>query len=74
MEEDKAIGDSGMLKAAIRSTKKSNQPSKIGVPARRANSSKGAKRGKVTGGTSSKGMFYKDFDQQSRRLDRGKRR
>jgi ATP-dependent RNA helicase DDX27 len=69
LEEDKEFGDSGGLKAAIRSAKRSGRPSKINVPATGRTSSSSSdprvKKGKVTAGT--KSAFERDFNGQGRK-------
>lgn len=69
MEEDKEVGDSGALKAAIRFAKKSTRPSKISAAAGTSSTSLRTKRVKVTART--KGVFERDFDEKGRR--QGKR-
>jgi len=69
LEEDKEIGDSRVLKAAIRSAKRSTQPSKIGVPLQRTGSMKSSnakgKKGRMTAGR--KDVFERDFGGQGRK-------
>jgi ATP-dependent RNA helicase DDX27 len=74
LEEDKEIGDSGGVKAAIRSAKRSGRPSKINVPASGKTSSSSnprVKKGKAT--ASSRSAFERDFDGQGRKLKSGRK-
>jgi ATP-dependent RNA helicase DDX27 len=70
LEDDKEFGDSGVLKAAIRSAKRSTRPSKIRALAGTSSAKSSnlrTKRGKVTVGT--KGVFERDFDRKGRRQE-----
>ena len=73
MEED--AQETGAIKAAIRSAKKSQRPAKIGekqthLPAKQKSRDKGRKRQKVTAG--SKGSsFDKDLGQRSKQASAG---
>jgi len=58
LEEDKEVGDSGVLKAAIRSAKRSSRPSKIRDSCGTKSPSLRTKNRKVTG----KGVFGRDVD------------
>jgi len=62
MEEDKEMGDSGALKAAVRSAKKSARPTKIGIPERRTAKSTKSKKGKLARAGK---VFDKDLGQKS---------
>lgn len=64
LEDDEELGDSGAVKAAIRSAKKSARPAKIGVPEKRPSKSKGKdKKRKVTARTG--GAFDRDHGQKA---------
>jgi ATP-dependent RNA helicase DDX27 len=69
LEEDKEVGDSGVLKAAIRSAKRSTRPSKIGVPAGTSSSKSSNQRTKREKVTTGKGVFERDFDGQGRKRE-----
>ena len=69
MEEDEA-GETGAIKAAVRSAKKASRPAKIGESERRPASKKDKKRksGSAKSVTKSKGgAFDKDMGQRSAR-------
>lgn len=67
MEEDEEAGDSGAVKAAIRSAKKAARPAKIGVPEKRLSKSKGKNKKpgtqKVT--ARAEGVFDRDSGQKN---------
>lgn len=74
MEDDAEMGDSRSLQAAIRSAKKSAQPSKIGVPERRpskASKVKGRKTPKKS--PRSFGAFDNDLGQRAHEGARSKK-
>lgn len=72
MEEDEA-GETGAIRAAVRSAKKASRPAKIGEPERRQQPSKKDKRKKAKAGPAaksaakSKGAFDKEMGQRPAR-------
>jgi ATP-dependent RNA helicase DDX27 len=65
MEDDETLGDSGAVKAAIRSAKKAARPAKIGATEKRSseNKSKNKQSGPQSRKRHSGGIFGRDFEQ-----------
>jgi len=63
VKTDEEMGDTGALKAAIRSAKRSARPTKIGVPVKRALNPKEKNKKSGRRVTSRVGAFEKDLGQ-----------
>jgi ATP-dependent RNA helicase DDX27 len=68
LEDDKELGQTGVVNAAIRSAKKAARPAKIGIPVHRSVST--SKRTKARKGTSKAGgAFDRDLSSKAARSE-----